>query len=215
MNRRILAIAGVSAVAIAIFAGAAYFLTQTERQEAAPKLVDGAPLVRAHSPVLGPPNAPVTIVEFFDPACEACRAFYPIVKEIMAQYPDKVRVVLRYAAFHEGSADAVRILEAARLQGVFQPVLEALLEGQPVWSPHDGPQLDKAWEAAAGAGLDLERAKRDSILPAISATLAQDAADVATVGIRQTPTFYVNGKPLTNFGPEQLRELVKNEVAAP
>ena len=40
-------------------------------------------LVRMHSPVLGPQNAPVTIVEFFDPACETCRAFYPVVKDLL------------------------------------------------------------------------------------------------------------------------------------
>ena len=44
-------------------------------------------LVRFHSPVFGPSNAPVTIVEFFDPACETCRAFYPIVKDILSKRP--------------------------------------------------------------------------------------------------------------------------------
>jgi len=56
-----------------------------------------------HSPVFGPANAPVTIVEFFDPACETCRAFYPIVKDILAQYPSEVRLVIRYAPLHKGS----------------------------------------------------------------------------------------------------------------
>ena len=37
-------------------------------------------LVRMHSPVIGSREVPVTIVEFFDPVCETCRAFYPVVK---------------------------------------------------------------------------------------------------------------------------------------
>jgi len=215
MNRRQLVIAGTVVAALAVFAGGAYLFTQTDRHGVAEGPAAGAPLVRAHSPVLGPQDARVTIVEFFDPACEACRAFHPVVKQIMAQYPDKVRLVLRYATFHEGSADAVRILETARLQGVFQPVLEALFEDQPVWAPHDAPQLDKAWEAAARAGLDIDRAKRDANLPAISTTLAQDAADIAAVGVTQTPTFYVNGRPLIDFGAQQLLDLVNSEVEAP
>jgi len=72
--------------------------------------------VRDYSPVIGLENAPVTIVEFFDPSCEGCRAMYPYVKEILAEYPDNVRLVLRYVLFHGGSEEAVRILEAARNQ---------------------------------------------------------------------------------------------------
>lgn len=74
----------------------------------------------------------MTIVEFFDPACEACRAFHPIVKQILTQYPDDVRVVMRYTPFHgEGSELAIKVLEAARLQDVFVPVLEALAKISP------------------------------------------------------------------------------------
>src|SRR5690349_14617252 len=71
-----------------------------------------ARLVRAHSPVMGPANAPVTVVEFLDPACEACRAFAPVVKQILFLHPEDVRVVVRYAAFHQGSDEAIRLLDA-------------------------------------------------------------------------------------------------------
>ena len=84
-------------------------------------------LVRMHSPVFGPQDAPVTIVEFFDPACETCRAFYPLVKNLMAQHPQKIKLVIRYAAFHQGSDVVVKLLEAAKSQGKYQVVLEALL----------------------------------------------------------------------------------------
>src|SRR3972149_3162781 len=46
-----------------------------------------AHLVRMHSPTLGKADAPVVIVEFLDPACETCRAFYPLGKQIMAANP--------------------------------------------------------------------------------------------------------------------------------
>lgn len=79
-------------------------------------------LVRMHSPVFGPQDAPVTIVEFFDPACETCRAFYPLVKNLMAQHPQKIKLVIRYAAFHQGSDVVVKLLEAAKSQGKYQAV---------------------------------------------------------------------------------------------
>ena len=83
-------------------------------------------LVRDYSPVIGPDKAQVTIVEFFDPACEACRAYYPYVKQIMAAFPGDVRLVLRYVLFHRGSEEAVTILEAARLQNLFVPFVAHL-----------------------------------------------------------------------------------------
>ena len=147
----------------------------------------------------------------FDPACEACRAFHPVVKEILSEFQGKVRVVLRYTAFHPPSEEAIKILEAARIQGKFEVVLERLLETQPRWAPHGRP-ASNAWNLLDGTGLDLERARRESQLPDIAAILNQDAADVKIVGIRGTPTFFVNGKPLPSFGAEQLYELVREEV---
>lgn len=213
MNRRIV-IFGTASVAIAGFGAAAWYVTRPVPSAAPLPLADAVPLVRAHSPVLGPPNAPVTIVEFFDPACEACRAFHPIVKQILATYPGKVRVVLRYTPLHDGSDEAVRILETARIQGKFESVLEALYATQPAWAAHGAPRLEVAWNAAGQAGLDLERAKADRMLPGIVAVLNQDKGDLATIGIRQTPTFFVNGKRLTEFGPRQLMDMVRAEVGS-
>src|SRR5688572_13602254 len=73
-----------------------------------------ARLVRPHSPVLGPAKAPVTVVEVLDPACEACKAFAPVVEQLLFLYPEDVRVVVRYADFHPVSLQAIRLLEAAR-----------------------------------------------------------------------------------------------------
>ncbi len=172
----------------------------------------GGELVRPYSPVLGPVDAPVTIVEFFDPACEACRTFYPVVKQILAMFPGNVRLVMRYTPFHQGSDEVVRILEAARIQGQYESVLEALLARQPEWAVHGAPDLALAWDIAGAAGLDLARARADAVTPSVDLVLKQDLADAQAGGVTQTPTFFVNGKPLPSFGARQLLELVKSEV---
>jgi len=139
--------------------------------------------------VIGRADAPVTIVEFFDPACESCRAFHPTVKQILAEHSNDVRLVVRYAPLHNGSEEAVRILEAARLQGKFEAVLEALLNAQPMWASQSAPDLNKAWDAAQKAGL-------------------------AAVRLKGTPTFFVNGKQPPQFGRRELADFVRAEVQA-
>ena len=230
-------VAGTAAVALLAFGGAAWVATrpdpaadvalaapadaqasaEAQATTAAATASDpgtGDILVRPNSPVLGPAEAPVTVVEFFDPSCEACRAFHPIVQSIREEFPTEVRVVLRYAAFHEGSDEAVRILEAARRQGKFEQVMTALLEKQPEWALHDGPDLDLAWRVAGTVGLDIAQGKADRMLPGTVAILNQDAADAEAAGVQQTPTFFVNGEPLAEFGPEELVEAVRAEVEA-
>lgn len=214
MNRRAVVI-GVALLAAAGTGAGAYLYDRAQRQAAEASARAAANLfVRANSPVIGPADAPVTIVEFFDPACEACRAFYPYVKQILAMHPRDVRLVIRYAAFHKGSDEAVRLLETARVQNVFVPVLEALLAEQPRWAAHHAPDLARAWQIAAKAGLDLERAQKESGALGIDAFLRQEAADVKQANVRRTPTFFVNGKPLASFGPQQLLDLVRSEVDA-
>ncbi len=214
MNRRTL-VAVTAVLAVVGFALATVFFDRGIEEETATatQSVQDDVLVRAYSPVIGPKNAPVTIVEFFDPSCEACRAFHPFVKQIRTEFPNTVRVVLRYTTFHKGSDEAVRILETARMQGVFEPVLEGLLEAQPKWATHGEPNLGIAWNVAGAAGLDVERARREMLMPDITAILNQDMADVRAVGVEKTPTFFVNGKPLPTFGTEQLYRLVLEEVA--
>lgn len=181
------------------------------KPSAASKVVESTIYVRPHSPIIGPRNAPVTIVEFFDPSCEACLAMYPVVKRIMAEYPKDVRLVIRYMPLHKGSEEAIRILEASRSQKAFLPVLEALLEKQPQW--HEG-DMAGAWDAAKGAGLNVEKARATMTSPKVTAALKQDQADKEVLDVRGTPTFFVNGKPLAQLSPQQLYEQVRAEVEA-
>ncbi len=214
MNRRTLVLGTLATAALVFVAGALLLQKNQPALEQTPVVAKDTPLIRSYAPVIGNSNAPVTIVEFFDPACEACRAFHPVVKGILEEHGDQVRVILRYATFHEGSDEAVKILEAARLQNVFEPVLEALLEAQPQWASHGAPRIELAWQAAVAAGLDLKQAQSDVQTDEIKQRLKQEQADVNTVRIRQTPTFFVDGRPLLEFGADELREMVRLQVEA-
>ena len=211
-TRKLLALAVLLILGLAFYFGMDAYRDRTQAEQDTRVAVEGSRLVRMHTPIIGPQNAPVTIVEFFDPACETCRAFYPIVKQIMAQHPDKVRLALRYAPFHQGSDQVVKLIEAARKQGLYTPVLEALLATQPEWADHAAPNIGIAFEAAARAGLDMGRARQDMETPEIQAVLAQDIEDLTALQVSKTPTFFVNGRSLPSFGPEPLARLVAEEV---
>lgn len=170
--------------------------------------------VRDHSQTLGSDEAKVYLIEFMDPACETCAAFYPFVKQMMAANPDKIKLVIRYAPFHDGADYFVKILEAAKKQGKYWETLEIMYKSQPYWASHHQPQPEKIWQFLPMAGLDLERIKQDMNDPAIVQLIQQDLADAKTLNVQKTPGFFANGKPLQNFGYQQLQELVYSELTA-
>lgn len=216
MNNKSLVLS-VLTLGVAIFAAAIWYQNQPVQVAAVEPMPSGMAeaMIRDYSPVLGADDAPVTIVEFFDPACEACRAFHPIVKEILAEHEGNVRVVLRYTPFHgAASEEAIRVMEAARMQNIYLPVMDAILAEQPRWASHGAPEPGLVLSIAERAGLDVEAARGQMLAPQILTIINQDRADVETVGVRQTPTFYVNGKLLDPFGANELRAAVSAEVGA-
>ena len=202
----------VAVVALFFYLGMSAYQKRVQTAQDVQVKAEQTRLVRMHSPVFGPQAGKVTIVEFFDPACETCRAFYPIVKNLMAQYPSEVKLVIRYAPFHQGSDVVVKLLEAARSQGKYQTVLEAVLAAQPAWADHGQPNIETAFKVAEQAGLDLARARQDMEKPGMQALLQQDIEDLTALQVTKTPTFIVNGRSLPSFGPDQLAALVADEV---
>ena len=175
-------------------------------------LADRLVLTRFHSPTFGDPAAKVEIVEFFDPACEACRAMYPLVKKILEEHRGRVRLTLRYVPFHKGADEIVKLLEAARKQGKYPETLETLLASQPNWAVRHVANRDLALKAVAGIGLDMARLKADMAAPDLARLIKQDMDDAISLKVTRTPEFFVNRRPLVELGHEELRALVAQEI---
>jgi len=216
MKRQTIALlGGTGLLAVFLIAGFIYKSQQAQRLEGiAQATYTYSPLEREHSARKGSADAKVVLVEFFDPACETCRVFSKYVDKILTAHSGKVRLVLRYAPLHQGSGTMVRILEAAKLQGKYWETLQVMYETQPHWASHHHPQPEKIWQFLPSAGVDIDRIRIDMNRPQAQQALAQDIADGATLGVRKTPQFFVNGKPLVSFGFQQLQALVESEVAA-
>ena len=180
----------------------------------APPPAFSSPLVRPYSQSSGPADARVTLVEFFDPGCETCRVFADFVKGLLAAHPGRLRLVLRYAPFHQGADTMVAILEAARRQGKYWETLQVMYDSQQEWASHHHPQPERIWEFLPSAGVNLEKIRQDMHRPEIQGIVVQDMEDARTLGVNRTPAFFVNGKPLTRFGFPELTALVEAEIAA-
>ena len=160
----------------------------------------------------GSVSAKVVVVEFFDPQCESCRTFYPQMDAIMQEYQGQIQLVLRYAAFHGDSIFAIKILEAARKQNRYWEVLEVLYEHQPEWGSHHNPQPDLVWNYLAQAGVDVQKLQADLNHPETQRIIEQDTKDGQKLNVRMTPSFFINGKALQNFGADFLRQAINEAL---
>jgi len=211
MNRKIIFIVSAAALLFVFAVGALLYRSDRAAQSQAGAGANQALLARFHAPTVGRQDAKVHIVEFLDPACETCRAFYPLVKKMIAENPDRIRLSVRHVALHPGSDFVVRALEAAKKQGKYWQTLEALLATQPTWVVNHTVRSELV--RLDGVGLDMERLKTDMNDPEVARLIEQDRADAKALNVTKTPEYFVNGRPLPSFGYEQLTRLVQEELA--
>jgi protein-disulfide isomerase len=216
-KQKLVLVLGAAGLLVGAFALAA-FVYKNQRAEKLESIEKASPVdnafVRGYAQRLGPRDAKVTLVEFLDPACESCAAMSPHVKAILDAHPGQVQLVLRYNPLHQGADTAVKMLEAARKQGKYWETLQLMFDTQSEWASHHHPAPEKLLELLPSLGLDMPRLELEMQGMEIAHILLQDMADAKTLGVRRTPTFFVNGKPLPRFGLPQLQALVASEVAA-
>ncbi len=169
-------------------------------------------LASDHAPSLGDAAAKVHVVEFLDPACETCATFYPLVKQLMAEHPNRIRLSVRHVPLHRGSEGVVAMLEASRKQGRYWQVLEALLVAQGLWVDHHVVQPPMARQVVAALGLDMAQLDADMRTAEVAERMARDRQDAAALGVEKTPEYFVNGRQMASFGRQQLQDLVRDAV---
>jgi protein-disulfide isomerase len=211
MNKKSLFISASLIILLAFIVVVSVFKANNSHQNT--KVANLDVVERIGAAIKGPLEAKVTIVEFFDPACETCSAFSPLVNNLIKKHPGKVNVMMRYTPFHKGSDQVVKLLEAAHLQGQFWPAVDILFSEQQRWTRHHVAQPQSARALLKDLPLDNEQFMRDVSSDKVSKVIMQDIEDGKTLDVRATPQFFVNGKPLTNFGYEQLTQLVEEAIA--
>lgn len=178
-------------------------------------------LVRTDNAKIGADDAKVTVVEFFDPECESCAAFAPTVKSMLKIYDGKVRLVARYMPLHPNSMPASNFLEAANEQGKFWQALELIFSKQDEWGTKHGapaesakPDVRALFEGyARSLGLDPVAVVKAMDKGKFNDKIARDRTDGQTLGVRQTPTIFINGKKLARLSEDDLKKMIDDELS--
>ncbi len=162
-----------------------------------------------NSPVYGDENAPVTIYEYSDYQCPHCAQAVPTIKEIKKKFKGKVKVVYKnfplpnHPDARKASLAAMCVHE--QKSDKFWDFHEKVFENQRFLSD------DKLKLYAKPLGID--EAKFTACLESkkYEAQVNKDIEEGTALGIRSTPTFFVNGKIITGAQPLDVFEEVINE----
>jgi len=162
-------------------------------------------------PAWGSPAAPVTIVEFADFECPACKDSLPVLRQLRDLYKDQVRLVYRDFPLsgHPQARPAAEAAHCAHEQGKFWAYHDALFAQAPDLKPSDYMVLAER--------LGLNPAEFTACLAGTrpKAAVARDLAEAQGLGLSGTPTFFINGRYLAGFQSlETLRRHIDRELLA-
>jgi len=151
----------------------------------------------------GPPDAPVTLVEYGDYECPYCGEAYPVVKALQERLGDQICFVFRnfpLAQAHPHAEEAAEAAEAAASQGKFWEMHDLLYENQDALEPEDLVKYARALK------LELPRFVLEMREHVYKERVREDFRSGVRSGVNGTPTFFING--VRHDGPFDLRSLL-------
>jgi protein-disulfide isomerase len=178
------------------------------------KLPDDAGVVyridTAKSPVRGPKDAPVTIVEFSDFQCPYCHDLEATLDQVLKAFPKEVNLVYKQFPLniHQYARQAAVASMAAHQQGKFWQMHDKLFQNFTAISEEN----IKKWAKEVGLNMgDFEKSMQSGALETL---VQKDIADGATARVLGTPTLFVNGKRLPDRSFEGFKKTILEELAA-
>ncbi len=166
-----------------------------------PQVVDQSVLVNNAISAKGPESAKVTIVEFSDFQCPSCKAVEPLVKQVLAKYPNDVRLIYRQfplTQIHPHSERAAQTALAAGALGKFWEMHAVLFDNQENWSELSDTAAFDSWVDGELTKLSIDKKVfREKIQDkSLKDSINTDVADGSKLNVDATPTFFVNGQKI-------------------
>lgn len=150
----------------------------------------------------GNPQAPIKIIEYVDLQCPACAYGSQQIDNYIKQYPEKIFLEIKFFPLgsHAHSLIATKFAFCAAEEGQFWPFLEQVFLSQRRWS-----QLIDAQPAFVdiikGIGLDPDKVIACTVNDEIRTKILEEKDAGASLGIKSTPTYFINGKMFVGVKP--------------
>lgn len=202
------------AVIGAVFLSASFFDKTSVPAVSSPETADIL-AIAADDHMKGNPDAKVTLIEYLDFECEACGAYYPLIKQLGTEFPNDLRIVTRYFPLpgHKNSMTAAIAVEAASKQGKYWEMHDKLFETQETWGNKQMPTPQVFEQYAQEIGLDIEKFKADVADPTTKARVLRDFDASEKLGNNSTPSLFVQSKKIQNpRSYEAFKELIQSEI---
>ncbi len=167
------------------------------------------PIPVGESPFIGPADAKVTILDYYDYQCPFCIRVGASLDEVAKAYPKDVRIVFKQhpLPMHPQAVISAKAALAAQKQGKFIEMHQKLFENTKTLSP------EKINEIAKGIGLDMDRFAKDLASPEIAARVDLETKEVMDLGATGTPASFVNGRYVNGAKPATFfKEMVEEEL---
>jgi protein-disulfide isomerase len=163
--------------------------------------------------VIGPPHAPVTVVEYGDFECPNCKQAVPVVKLLLNRFKERIHFVYRHFPLeevHPHALYAAETAESAAAQGKFWPMHDLLFRSQPHLKPN---QLGSYAERLE---LDMANYASDMKEHIYLQRIREHEQSGRESGVRSTPTFFINRRLHdVSFGLESLLDAVEAALGPP
>lgn len=165
--------------------------------------------------IKGDINAPVVVVEYADFQCPACGAYHSLVKEVKNKYGENLAVVFRHfplSQIHKNAFLSSQAAEAAGMQGKFWEMHDMIFENQNTWSESNSAR-DLFISYAKELDLDEVKFVADLDSPEIKEKISESYSSGDKIGVNSTPSFFINGKKITNpRSLEEFESLIQKEL---
>ncbi len=161
------------------------------------------PAITASDWTEGSSTSKVTLIEYGDFECPACGAYYPIVKQLVATYGNRIYFAFRNFPLynvHPDAGIAAQAAEAAGLQGKYWQMHDTLYVNQATWSNATPSSVVSQFfdGYATSIGLDVNKFNQDINSSQVINKIQADVTSGNTAQIDHTPTFFINQKQIPN-----------------